>query len=135
MKKLISLVLVLFLVFPVLTVNAFAEDKNWAYGVTVEGVGTICYARAYFVRNGIINPLTAQPYTDDEISVIVNGAAEGAEGYTFDLPVTAVLGMNGFWYNAVGAAAITGHADPLVQSEDGVFTTAEGVDVAAPIAK
>ena len=111
------------------------EQKNWAYGVSINGVGTIFYGREYFAREGIVNPLTAAPYTKDEINAIEKGADGNAEGYTFDLPEEAVLGMNGFWYDAAGAAAITGHADPLAQGTDGVFTTADGKEVALPIAK
>ena len=82
-----------------------------------------------------MNPLTAEPYTKNEINAIEKGADGNAEGYTFDLPENAVLGMNGFWYDAANAAAVTSHADPLVQGTDGVFTTADGREVAAPIAK
>ena len=39
------------------------EQKNWAYGVSINGVGTIFYGREYFAREGIVNPLTAAPYT------------------------------------------------------------------------
>ena len=59
------------------------EQKNWAYGVSINGVGTIFYGREYFVREGIVNPLTAAPYTAEEVSAIVDGAAEGTEGYRF----------------------------------------------------
>jgi hypothetical protein len=107
---------------------------NWAFGVTIEGVGTIYYSREYFAKEGIVNPLTAAPYTAEEIATIVDGAVQGAEGYTFDVPAAALLGMNGFWYDAAGAAAITGHADPLAQSAEGVFTAADGTVVAGPIA-
>ncbi len=110
------------------------ENRNWAYGVTLPGLGTIWYGRAYFDREGIVDPVTTAPYAKEEIAAIVNGAAEDAEGYTFDLPAGAVLGMNGFWYDAAGAAAITGHADPLAQSAEGVFTAADGTVVAGPIA-
>ena len=110
-------------------------QKNWAYGVNINGVGTVFYGRTYFNREGIVNPLTAAPYTKDEIDAIVGGAAVNAEGYTFDLPEDAVLGMNGFWYDAAAAAAITGHADPLTQGADGVFVTADGKEVARPAAR
>ena len=105
------------------------EQKNWAYGMSINGVGTVYYGRGYFSREGIIDPRTATPYTRDEIASIVNGAKEGAEGYVFDLPENAVLGMNGFWYDAAGAAAVTCHADPLVQDKNGIFTTADGKKV------
>ncbi len=111
------------------------ERKNWAYGVNIQGVGTIFYGREYFAREGIVNTLTAAPYTKDEITAIVKGADGKAEGYVFDLPEDAVLGMNGFWYDAAGADAVTSHADPLVQGTDGVFTTADGKEVARPAAK
>ena len=111
------------------------EQKNWAFGVSINGVGTIFYGREYFAREGIVNPLTAAPYTNDEVLTIQKGAVEGADGYTFDLPADAVLGMNGFWYDAANAAAITGHANPLAQGADGVFATADGKQVALPIAR
>ena len=57
------------------------EQKNWAYGVSIQGVGTIYYGREYFVREGIVNPLTAVPYTKEEIAAIEKGAVEGTEGY------------------------------------------------------
>ena len=111
------------------------EQKNWAYGVSINAVGTVYYGREYFVREGIVNPLTAVPYTKEEIAAIEKGAVEGTEGYTFDLPMGVVLGMNGFWYDADNAAAITSHADPLVQGANGVFTTADGKEAAFPITK
>ena len=83
------------------------EQKNWAYGVSINGVGTIFYSREYFTREGIVNPLTAEPYTKNEINAIEKGAEGNAEGYTFDLPEGAVLGMNGFWYDAANTAADT----------------------------
>ena len=66
------------------------ERKNWAYGVSINGVGTVFYGREYFAREGIVNPLTAAPYTKDEITAIVKGADGKAEGYAFDLPEDAV---------------------------------------------
>ncbi len=111
------------------------EQKNWAYGVKINGIGTIFYGRDYFAWDGIVNPVSATPYTKEEIAAILKNAADGAEGYTACLPDNAVLGMNGFWYDAAGAAAITSHADPLTQGADGVFKTDEGKEVAAPIAK
>lgn len=133
MKKLISVILIAMLALAVAAVLAVAEGENWAYGVSIEGVGTIEYARDYFAIKGIVNPLTAAPYTEDEIAAIVDGAVADAEGYTFDLPAGAILGMNGFWYDADNAAAIVSHADPLTMDDNGVFTTAEGEEVATPI--
>ena len=109
------------------------EQKNWAYSVSINGVGTIYYGKTYFAGEGIVNPLTAAPYTPDEIAKIVDFAAEEANGYVFDLPENAVLGMNGFWYDAEAAKAITSHADPLVQGENGIFTAADGTVVATAI--
>ena len=56
------------------------EQKNWAYCVSINGVGTIFYGREYFAREGIVNPLTAAPYTKDEINAIEKGADGNAEG-------------------------------------------------------
>ena len=133
MKKLIALTLALLMALSLLTVASAEEEANWAYGVTVEGVGTIYYAKAYFTQENIVNPLTVAPYTAEEVAAIVDGAVEGAESYTFDLPGDALLGMGGFWYDAESAAAIVSHADPLSMNENGVFTTAEGEEVAAPL--
>ncbi len=108
---------------------------NWAYGVTIEGIGTIWYGREYFAREGIVNPLTAAAYTADEITAIVDGAAADSDAYTFELPVSALLGMNGFWYDAANTVAITSHADPLTMNENGVFFTADGAEAAVPMAE
>lgn len=111
------------------------EEKNWAYGIEIEGVGTVYYGRDYFKLPDIVNPLTSEPYTEDEIKAIVDGAKEGAEGYVFDIPEEAYLGMNDFWYDKDAAVAITGHEDPLTIDDNGVFTTADGEEVAKPIQK
>ena len=89
-----------------------------------------------------MNPTNPEyaPYTADEIAAIVNGAVEGTEGYRFDVPAGALIGMTVgdtdaiYWYDAENAAAITGHADPLtMDAETGAFVTAEGETVASPI--
>ena len=108
--------------------------KNWAYIINIPNVGSIAYAKAYFEKTGIVNPLSAKPYTAEEVEAIVIGAKEGAEGYTFDLPETAMLGMGGFWYDADNAAAIVSHPDPLTMNAEGVFTAADGSKAAEPIA-
>ena len=46
------------------------EQKNWAYGVEINGIGTIFYGRDYFARDGIVNPVSATPYTKEEIAAI-----------------------------------------------------------------
>ncbi len=111
------------------------EEKNWAYGIEIEGVGTVYYGRDYFKLPDIVNPLTSEPYTEEEIKAIVDGAKEGAEGYVFDIPEEAYLGMNDFWYDKDAATAITGHEDALTIDDNGVFTTADGEEVAKPIQK
>ena len=58
--------------------------KNWAYIVTIPDVGAIAYGKAYFEKANIVNPLTAAPYTDEEIKAIVNGVSEGANDYTLN---------------------------------------------------
>ena len=108
--------------------------KKWAYIVSIPNVGDIAYAKAFFDREGIVNPVTAKPYTAEELAAIQSGAKEGAGSYRFDLPENAVLGMGGFWYNEENATAIVSHADPLTQSKNGEFLTADGQKVAEPIA-
>ena len=65
---------------------------------------------------------------------------EGAEGYRFDAPASALIGVGVadsdviYWYDAENAVAIVGHADPLtLDAETGNFVTAEGTAVASPI--
>ena len=118
---------------------------NWAYGampLNNGNVGTIYYTAAYYELEGIVNPTNPEyaPYTAEEIAAIVEGAVEGAEGYRFDAPEGALIGMTVadtdviFWYDAENAAAITGHADPLtMDAGTGAFVTAEGEAVASPI--
>ena len=118
---------------------------NWAYGampLNNGNVGTIYYTAAYYELEGIVNPTNPEyaPYTAEEIAAIVDGAVEGADGYRFDAPAGALIGMTVadtdaiFWYDAENAAAITGHADPLtMDAETGAFVTAEGETVASPI--
>ena len=146
MKKLLAVVLTALMMMTVTT--AFAEEEtnmNWAYGampLNNGNVGTIYYTAAYYELEGIINPTNPEyaPYTAEEIAAIVDGAVEGAEGYRFDAPAGALIGMTVadtdaiYWYDAENAAAITGHADPLtMDAETGAFVTAEGETVASPI--
>ena len=118
---------------------------NWAYGampLNNGNVGTIYYTAGYYDREGIVKPTNPEyaPYTAEEIAAIRDGAVEGAEGYRFDAPASALIGVGVadsdviFWYDAENAAAIVGHADPLtLDAETGNFVTAEGTAVASPI--
>ena len=146
MKKLISVVCVLAMVMMAMCAVASAEETvaaNWAYGALPlnsedAGVGTIYYTAAYFEIEGIVNPVTAAPYTEEEIAAIVS---QEAEGEYIEAPEGALIGMSLFgdeesifWYDAENAAAIVSHADPLaMDTETGVFTTAEGEEVAVPM--
>ena len=145
MKKLVALLLAALLLT---AVTAFAEEEitmNWAYGampLNNGNVGTIYYTAAYYELEGIVNPTNPDyaPYTAEEISAIKDGAVEGAEGYRFDAPASALIGVGVadsdviYWYDAENAAAIVGHADPLnLDAETGNFVTAEGTAVASPI--
>ena len=147
MKKLFALALTALLMMTVLT--AFAEEENnmnnWAYGalsLNNGNVGTIYYTAAYYELEGIVNPTNPEyaPYTAEEIAAIKEGAVEGAEGYRFDAPANAVIGMTVadtdtiYWYDAANAAAITSHADPLtMDAATGEFVTADGEAVAKPL--
>ena len=145
MKKLVALLLAALLLT---AVTAFAEEDNtmnWAYGampLNNGNVGTIYYTAAYYELEGIVNPTNPEyaPYTAEEITAIKDGAVEGAEGYRFDAPASALIGVGVadsdvlFWYDAENAAAIVGHANPLtLDTATGAFVTAEGEAVAAPI--
>ena len=147
MKKIIALILTAVLTLAVLTVFAEEENtmNNWAYGampLNNGNVGTIYYAAAYYQIEGIKNPTNPEyaPYTAEEIAAIVDGAVEGAEGYRFDVPAGALVGVTVadtdiiYWYDAENAALIVSHPDPLsLNVETGAFVTTEGEAVATPI--
>jgi len=108
--------------------------KNWAYGALTmnsdqNGVGTIYYTAAYFQGEGLVNPVSAQPYTAEELETITSGKGEGKY---VDAPENALIGMsvNGtesvFWYDAETAKGIVSHADPLALGKDGVLKNADG---------
>ena len=146
MKKFVAMLLATMMLLTVMT--AVAEEKtvmNWAYGampLNNGNVGMIYYTAAYYELEGIVNPANPEyaPYTADEIAAIKDGAVEGAEGYRFDAPAAALIGVGAadtdviYWYDAENAEAIVGHADPLtLDAETGNFVTAEGTAVASPI--
>ena len=146
MKKFAAMLLAAMMILTAMT--AVAEEKtvmNWAYGampLNNGNVGTIYYTAAYYELEGIVNPTNPEyaPYTAEEIAAIKGGALEGAEGYRFDAPAAALIGVGVadsdviYWYDAENAAAIVGHADPLtLDAETGNFVTAEGTAVASPI--
>ncbi len=146
MKKPLAVVLSALMMMSATT--AFAEEETnmkWAFGalpLNNGNVGTIYYTAAYYELEGIVNPTNPEyaPYTAEEIAAIVTGAVEGAEGYRFDAPAGALIGMTVadtdtvFWYDAENAAVITSHADPLtMDAETGAFVTAEGETVAFPM--
>ena len=144
-----TLILILTVILAMSAATAFAEEentvKNWAYGampLNNGNVGTIYYAAAYYEIEGIKNPTNPEyaAYTAEEIAAIVNGAVEGAEGYRFDVPAGALMGVSVagsdtiYWYDAENAMAIVSHPDPLrLDAETGEFVTAENVAVAKPI--
>ena len=140
MKKLLSLMLAAMMAFSVMAI-ASAEDATWAYaGITLDGMGTVWYTDTYFALEGIVNPLTAAPYTEEEFAAVIGNAAEGAEGYRFDVPADAMLGF-GFadsdaicWYDAENAGKILSSSDPLVlNAETGVLSTLAGEAFATPL--
>ena len=136
MKKFVTLLLTALMLLTAMTAIAEEENTmNWAYGampLNNGNVGTIYYTAAYYELEGIVNPTNPEyaPYTAEEISTIKEGAVEGAEGYRFDAPVAALIGVSVadsevvFWYDAENAAAIVGHADPLtLDAETGNFVS------------
>ena len=114
--------------------------KNWAYGFALNhegaGVGTIYYAAKYFDKEGIVNPASAEAYTDDEIKAI----KDNAENYEVEAPENALVGMNVlntdevFWYDDENGVKILASAAPLgLDAETGEMKDQEGNVVATPI--
>ena len=114
--------------------------KNWAYGFALnhEGasVGTIYYAAKYFDKEGIVNPASAEAYTDDEIKAI----KDNAENYEVEASENALVGMNVlntdevFWYDDENGVKILASAAPLgLDAETGEMKDQEGNVVATPI--
>lgn len=145
MKKLLTIAVTVALMLSAIAALAEATETQWAYGampLNNGNVGTIYYTQAYYQQEGIVNPTNPEyaPYTAEEIEAIAAGAEEGAEGYRFDAPAEALIGVTIpdtetiYWYDAENAALIVGHPDPLtVDAETGAFVTAEGEAVSVAI--
>lgn len=142
MKKMISTFLIAILILS-LSAFSFAEEaneeadalENWAYaGITLDneeiGIGSVYYVAEYFTREIILNPMTVEPYTVEELKAIEENAVAGAEGYITNVPESAVIGisvcgMNGkvFWFDDENSKMILASADPLVlNAENGAVT-------------
>ena len=118
--------------------------KNWAYIFAFNNEGLnikdIRYTAAYFDRDGLVNPASAEAYTDAEIAAIKANAAEGNEQYCFTVRDGAMLGISAyntgtlFWYDKETSEKILKSAAPFVlDGETGVLSTTEGVRTASPI--
>ena len=118
--------------------------KNWAlrFALNHEGanVRNIYYTAAYFELEGLVNPASAEAYTDKELADIKAGAAAGNENYIFEVKEGSLIGMEAFntgktfWYDAENGRKITASAAPLfLNGETGEFRTAEGVSAAEAI--
>ena len=117
------------------------EETTWAYaGITLDsedyGVGTVYYASSYFEGEGLVNPTTTEPYTEEELAAIEEGAAVDAEGYVA-APADAALGIGVYgsdevyWYDADAAEEIVSHSDALyLDAGTGVLTDESGEVVA-----
>ena len=117
---------------------------NWAYGFNLNhegaGVGTIYYAAKYFEKDNIVNPASAEAYTDSEIETIKEGADNNTENYVFDVPENALVGMNVlnadkvYWYDDENSLKILASANPLaLDAATGVMKDTEGNVVANPM--
>lgn len=153
MKKLISLLCIAVLLASLMSVTAFADEEeapasleNWAYrGITLNnedlGIASVYYAAEYFTREGIVNPLTVEPYTEEELTEIVDGAVVGAEGYVVNVPADAVVGVSAFgmegaicWFDEENAAKLLSSSDPLVlNTEARELSNLNGETVASAI--
>lgn len=150
MKKMISTILVAVFILS-LSASSFAEEaneepdalENWAYaGITLDneeiGIGSVYYVTEFFTRESILNPMTVEPYTEEELKAIEENAVAGAEGYITNVPETAVIGisvygMNGkvFWFDNENSKKILASADPLVlNAENGAVTNGSNEPVA-----
>lgn len=114
--------------------------KNWAYEFNLNhegaGVGTIYYAAKYFDKEGIVNPASAEAYTEDEVKAI----KENAKDYSVEAPINALIGMSVintdkvFWYDDENGNKILASAAPLgLDSETGEMKDQEGNVVAIPL--
>ena len=118
--------------------------KNWAYRFDLNHEGanvrSIYYVAAYFDKEGIVNPASAEAYTDAEIKAIKDNATKENGNYVYDVPDNAALGMttfNGekdFWYDAENAEKILACANPLgLDSSTGEMKDMDGNFVAVAI--
>ena len=111
--------------------------KNWAlkFALNHEGanVRTIYYTKKYFELEGLVNPASAEAYTDKELAAIRENAEKGSENYCYDVKENALIGMEAyntgklFWYDAENGKNIVSYAAPLILDGESVeMKTAEG---------
>ena len=111
--------------------------KNWAlrFALNHEGanVRTIYYTEKYFELEGLVNPASAEAYTEKELAAIRENAEKGSENYCYDVKENALIGMEAyntgklFWYDAENGKSIVSYAAPLILDGDsGEMKTAEG---------
>lgn len=100
------------------------------------GVGTVYYASSCFEGEDLANPLTAEPYTEEELAAIEEGASTSAEGYTA-ASADAALGIGVYssdevyWYDADAAEEIVSHSDALYLDAETGFPADEPGEVVA----
>lgn len=116
--------------------------KNWALTFMLNhesaNVKNIYYASVYFELEGLINPASAEAYTEREIAEIKKNASEDNDNYVFDVKEGALIGMQAynslktFWYDMENGRKIVSSAAPLLlDGETGELKNTDGEQVAA----
>jgi len=107
------------------------ENKNYAYlGITLNNkdynIGSVYYGAELLVK-GAVNPLTAQPYTEEELKNITDNVEFGSGKY-IEAKENAVLGFSLYdseelvWFDKENAAKILKHPDPLFLKDNKAYT-------------
>lgn len=127
------------------------SGNAWAYlaqnvNSANRNIGGIFYTLNYYnvIRQAgvsqFINPATNKKYTEAQVDAIVNGVKEGAAGYAFGAPATAVSALSPhdnskvFWYDAEATLTMLQNNGKFVlNSDNGVVTDAAGTVIAMPM--
>lgn len=113
--------------------------KNWMYEFKLNSeqanVASVYYTSLYFQRKGLVNPITAKPYSAEELSAIEEKSSRYEQA-----PEDAYIGMktfsgnHTFFYGKEEAEKIVSYATPLLlNGETGELTDGDGKKVASPL--
>lgn len=92
-------------------------------------IGSICFTNNY-LSDGVINPVTTKPFTNEEIQKLPEAGFTAPENGW--IAITSCNDETILWFDKDGAKAITFHQDPL-HIDGKTISTADGTVVATAV--